>query len=98
MNTETDADVMKSLIETAWENRQTLAPANAPMELRAVIEDCLDLMEQGLTAEVALAKLAEAGVLLVPFGPTRLRAVTHLDVSEDEVRHAAEVVAEVFGE
>jgi threonine aldolase len=58
----------------------------------------LDLMEQGLTAEVALAKLAEAGVLLVPFGPTRLRAVTHLDVSEDEVRHAAEVVAEVFGE
>ena len=58
----------------------------------------LDLMEQGLTAEVALAKLAEAGVLLVPFGPTRLRAVTHLDVSEDQVRHAAEVVAKVLGE
>ena len=58
----------------------------------------LDLMEPGLTAEAALAKLAEAGVLLVPFGPTRLRAVTHLDVSKDEVQHAAEVVAEVLGE
>ena len=58
----------------------------------------LDLMEPGLTAEAALAKLAEAGVLLVPFGPTRLRAVTHLDVSKDEVQHAAEVVADVLGE
>ena len=58
----------------------------------------LDLLEPGLTAETALAKLAEAGVLLVPFGPTRLRAVTHLDVSKDEVQHAAEVVAEVLGE
>jgi threonine aldolase len=58
----------------------------------------LDLMEPGLTAEAALTKLADAGVLLVPFGPTRLRAVTHLDVSKEEVQHAAEVVAEVLGE
>lgn len=58
----------------------------------------LDLMELGQTAEAALAKLAEAGVLMVPFGPTRLRAVTHLDVSTDEVERAAEVVAEVLGE
>lgn len=58
----------------------------------------LDLMEPGATAEAALARLAEAGVLLVPFGPTRLRAVTHLDVSKDEAQHAAEVVAKVLGE
>jgi threonine aldolase len=58
----------------------------------------LDLLEPGSSAEAALTKLAEAGVLLVPFGPTRLRAVTHLDVSKDEVQRAAEVVAEVLGE
>ena len=57
----------------------------------------LDLMEPGQTAEQVLPRLAEAGVLLVPFGPTRLRAVTHLDVSRDEVERAAEVVAEVMG-
>jgi threonine aldolase len=41
----------------------------------------LDLV--GATAEGALARIADAGVLLVPFGPTRLRAVTHLDASRD---------------
>jgi threonine aldolase len=58
----------------------------------------LDLTEPGMTAEAALKQLAEAGVLLVPFGPTRLRAVTHLDVSAEDVEHAADVVAEVLGE
>jgi threonine aldolase len=57
----------------------------------------LDLMEPGQTAEAALTKLADAGVLMVPFGPTRLRAVTHLDVSTEEVERAAEVVARVLG-
>ena len=57
----------------------------------------LDLTAPGVTAEIALGKLAEAGVLLVPFGPTRLRAVTHLDVSTQQVEHAADVVAKVLG-
>jgi 2,3,4,5-tetrahydropyridine-2-carboxylate N-succinyltransferase len=47
MNTETGADALKSLIESAWEKRETLNQANVPVELRAAIEDCLDLMEQG---------------------------------------------------
>jgi threonine aldolase len=58
----------------------------------------LDLTEPGMTTEIALEKLADAGVLLVPFGPTRLRAVTHLDVSAEQVKQAAEVVAAVLGE
>jgi threonine aldolase len=58
----------------------------------------LDVTGPGMTAEGALAKLAKAGVLLVPFGPARLRAVTHLDVTADQVEQAAEVVAEVLGE
>jgi threonine aldolase len=56
----------------------------------------LDLTRDGDTAETVLPRLAEAGVLLVPFGPTRLRAVTHLDVTQDDIRHAAGVVRAVL--
>jgi ribosomal protein L16/L10AE len=45
---------------------------------------------------VVLPKLADAGVLLVPFGPTRLRAVTHLDVTAEQVETAADIVARVL--
>jgi threonine aldolase len=56
----------------------------------------LDLVRPGLTAEKAVSLLAEAGVLVVPFSATRLRAVTHLDVSTAEVRAAADTIAEVL--
>jgi threonine aldolase len=52
----------------------------------------LDLVGRD-TADTALPKLADAGVLLVPFGPTRLRAVTHLDAPRELVLQAAEVIA-----
>jgi threonine aldolase len=52
----------------------------------------LDLVGRD-TADTALPKLADAGVLLVPFGPTRLRAVTHLDAPRKDVLRAAEVIA-----
>jgi threonine aldolase len=45
------------------------------------------------TADTALPKLAAAGVLLVPFGPTRLRAVTHLDAPQEDVARAADIIA-----
>jgi threonine aldolase len=38
--------------------------------------------------EVFLARLAEAGVWMVPFGPGRLRAVTHRDVSRKDIEEA----------
>jgi threonine aldolase len=56
----------------------------------------LDLVGAGLTVDTVLPRLAQAGVLLVPFSPTRLRAVTHLDVSREEVLWAAETVARVL--
>ncbi|MDP9376109.1 MAG: aminotransferase class I/II-fold pyridoxal phosphate-dependent enzyme [Actinomycetota bacterium] len=40
--------------------------------------------------------LAEHGVVMNPLGPDRVRVVTHLDVSEDDVRLAAEVAATVL--
>ncbi len=52
----------------------------------------LDLVGDGLLADAVLPRLAAEGVLLVPFGPTRLRAVTHLDVSADDVTWAGQVI------
>jgi hypothetical protein len=51
----------------------------------------IDLLRH--TADEALRLLAEAGVLVVPFGPTRLRAVTHLDAPLEVVAQAGERIA-----
>jgi threonine aldolase len=49
------------------------------------------------TAADAAELLAQSGVLVSVFGPRRLRVVVHLDVTDDEVRHAAETIARVLG-
>jgi threonine aldolase len=48
----------------------------------------LDIDAPGVTPEVILAFLAERGVLMVPFGPKRIRAVTHMDVDDDGIQRA----------
>ena len=55
----------------------------------------LDLKQH--TAEEALALLERAGVKLSRFGPRRLRAVTHLDLTAAEVALAAERIVEALG-
>lgn len=46
---------------------------------------------------VELAKqVASRGVLVVPFGATTLRAVTHFDVSREDVARAADVLGEIL--
>jgi threonine aldolase len=56
----------------------------------------LDLVRPGDSADTVVPMLAERGVLLVPFGPHRLRAVTHLDVSDADVEWAADVIGSVL--
>jgi threonine aldolase len=53
----------------------------------------LDIVRAGISAADVVAATADLGVLLIPFTPTRVRAVTHLDVDADDVRRAAEVLA-----
>ncbi len=48
-------------------------------------------------AEDFAARAKEAGVLLSVFGPARLRAVTHLDVSEADCAWAGETLAALAG-
>jgi len=57
----------------------------------------LDLLRDRDTAENVIPRLAARGVHVVPFGPKRLRAVTHLDVSAIDVDAAAKVIVEVLG-
>jgi threonine aldolase len=57
----------------------------------------VDLRRDGATAEAAAARLAQAGVRLAPYGPRRLRAVTHLDVSRSDVERAARIVVGTLG-
>jgi threonine aldolase len=49
------------------------------------------------TAAEFVAKLQQSGVLVLAFGPTKIRAVTHLDVTEAEVRRAGEIIRETAG-
>ena len=45
-----------------------------------------------------VAALQGEGVYMLALGPEMVRAVTHLDVSEDQVRRAAEVIPRVAHE
>jgi len=56
----------------------------------------IDLTRERDSADAALPRLAQAGVLVTAFGPRRLRAVTHLDVSRADVERAAAAIRAVF--
>lgn len=49
-----------------------------------------------VSATTVAERAAAEGVLVAEWSPTRVRAVTHLDVDEEMVRHAAEIVRTVL--
>jgi threonine aldolase len=51
-----------------------------------------DVGSTPMDADTFAARLAPAGVLLIPFGPTILRAVTHLDVTTADIDKALEII------
>jgi threonine aldolase len=56
----------------------------------------LDLQRDRATAEAASAQLAQAGVRMSAYGPKRLRAVMHLDVSRSDIERAADIIVETL--
>ena len=56
----------------------------------------VDLLRDGASAEAAATQLAQAGVQLSVYGPRRLRAVMHLDVTRAEVEHAARTILDTL--
>jgi threonine aldolase len=66
--------------------------AGLPVNLELVETNFVqvDVQQLGLDVPDALARLRAHGVLLSPTRPGVLRAVTHLDVSDDDIEQAAE--------
>jgi len=58
----------------------------ASVETNIVMIDIVN----GRSAADVLLQLESAGVRMVPFGPTRIRATTHRDVSEEDIETALE--------
>ncbi len=52
----------------------------------------IDLADDLGTPHDFCARLAAQGVLVLPNGPRRVRAVTHLDVSSDMIDHVADII------
>jgi threonine aldolase len=57
----------------------------------------IDVERSGLLPEEILARLRERDVLLTPGNYMGLRAVTHLDVSMEQVKRAAAIIREIMG-
>jgi threonine aldolase len=56
-----------------------------------------DVTDTGRTADELSAALREKGLHIGAMGPMRMRAVTHLDVTEAMIDEAADIVAQVVG-
>ena len=56
----------------------------------------IDLVDPGITVEAFLEGIGQQGVLMIPFGPTRVRAVTHLEVDDDGITRAIQAVTQTI--
>lgn len=79
---------------------RTLAEAARELPgIEAMVPDTnivmLDFPEGGVSTGEVLGALAAEGILMVPFGPNRIRAVTHLDVDDDGITRAVEVLGRI---
>jgi threonine aldolase len=69
--------------------------AGVPVELERVETNFvqIDAGRLSITRDEALGRLREAGVALTPtYAPTHMRAVTHLDLDDDDIERAIELV------
>lgn len=57
-----------------------------------------DISPTGTDPHRIVEFLRERGILLIPFGKTLIRAVTHLDVSSEDIEIALKITAEVFAD
>ncbi len=73
--------------------------AGLPIDLELVESNFVQVPVRalGLADDEALAKLQDAGVLLSYTRPGVLRAVTHLDIDDDDVDRALELVPQALG-
>ena len=56
----------------------------------------IDFAESGISAEDGTNMLEKHGVLVIPFGGTTVRAVTHLDIDDEDIEKAISAFDKVF--
>lgn len=56
----------------------------------------IDITKKGLTAQIVADKLDRQGIRLLPTGPQRLRAVTHYQVTPDDIDYALDIFSKVL--
>jgi threonine aldolase len=56
----------------------------------------VDVAGSGFSVDECILLLEQSGVLVVPFGRTTIRAVTHLDIDDDDVEKSVSVFERVF--
>ena len=52
--------------------------------------------ETSMTAPIFVERLAQRGVRMIAMGPSRIRAVTHLDVSRLDIETALDLIREIL--
>ena len=79
---------------------EALYGAGVPVDLAQVETNFVqvDVGPLGLTREEAIARMKERGVLLsTTVWPTKLRAVTHLDITDDDIDEASDAIPRSLG-
>jgi threonine aldolase len=56
----------------------------------------VDVSDSGFTVDECILLLEQSGVLVVPFGRTTIRAVTHLDIDDDDIEKSIAAFRKVF--
>jgi threonine aldolase len=56
-----------------------------------------DVAGTGMDAQTVIDRLRDQGVMMLPIAETRIRAVTHLDVSDEDTEKAIEILEGVLG-
>lgn len=84
-------------------NAQILAKVLSTVEGFTIKPDDVDtnivifeVTSASLSVHEVVERLAKKGVLMIPFGSKYVRAVTHIDVSREDIELAAKVIREVF--
>ncbi|HSA03908.1 MAG TPA: hypothetical protein P5055_24530, partial [Candidatus Paceibacterota bacterium] len=81
-------------------NARLLAEALATMtgievDLPDVVTNIVVFQVTSMPAPELAARLEKSGVRILARGPDTLRAVTHRDVSRDEIQQAIEIIQEI---
>lgn len=56
-----------------------------------------DISKSGYSGAQVVERLKQRGVLMIPFGATLVRAVTHLDVTTEAMKQAIQIIHDLFG-